>query len=118
MKTAVILLMTMFTLACGYGSNYNSKTMTTPAGASITISTLSPDSATPGAASFAMTINGSGFGTSSVVYFNAVAHSATYISGNQLMTTITASDVAGAGTFPVYVRSNGVNSNTMNFMVQ
>lgn len=118
MKTALILLATMFTLACGYGSNYNSSSMNTPAGASVTVTALSPDTAKPGSTAFVMTVNGSGFGTGSTVYFNMVAHSTTYVTGNQLMTTITASDVATAGTFPVYVRSNNSNSNTMNFMVQ
>jgi hypothetical protein len=118
MKTAIILLATMFTLGCGYGSNYKSMSTAPMPGASVTLSDLSPDSMKPGSAAFVMTINGSGFDTSSVAYFNGVAHSTTYISANQLMATITASDVAGTGTFPVYVRSNNANSNTMNFMVQ
>ena len=118
MKTALILLATTFTLACGYGMNYNASNPTMQPGAAVTLSDLSPDSAKPGSMAFTMTINGSGFGSSSVVYFNSVAHAATFISANQLMTTITASDVAGTGTFPVYVNSHNVNSNTMNFTVQ
>lgn len=117
MKTAIILIATVFTFGCGYGSNYKANPMTTPAGTSITISDLSPDSDKAAGAAFVMTVNGSGFGMDSTVYFNSVAHSTSYVTGSQLTTSISASDIASPGTIPVYVRSNNMNSNTMNFTV-
>jgi hypothetical protein len=101
---------------CGYGShNY----MNGGGGmGSPNIKQLVPGAATAGGPAFTLTINGSGFGTDSVVYWNAVAHTTMYASGNQVAAQITAADIMNAGTIPVYVRSGGMNSNSMIFTVQ
>jgi hypothetical protein len=72
---------------------------------------------TAGGQGFVLTINGTGFGTSSQVYWNGISHNSTYVTANQLTAMITASDIAQAGTIPVYVHSNGVNSNTVSFTI-
>jgi IPT/TIG domain-containing protein len=81
------------------------------------IADLVPASATAGMAAFMLTVNGSGFGTDAVVYWNGSAQTTTYISGNQVMAAISAAEVASKGTVPVYVLTGGHASNTMNFMV-
>jgi beta-glucanase (GH16 family) len=80
------------------------------------ITALVPSSLRVGAAPQRLSIKGSGFRTSSTVTFNGIAHPATFISSTQLTISLTASDLATAGTFPVIVtnpapgggRSNGV----------
>jgi hypothetical protein len=118
-KTLWLVLAVALTAAgCGgYGSNYNSTTNPPPSG-NVTISGLSPASATAGGSGFTLTVNGSGFGAGAVVYFNGNTRSTTYITTGQIMASIPASDIASAGDKPVYVRTGGNNSNTMQFNVK
>jgi predicted heme/steroid binding protein len=111
----VMLFAILLTAGCGYGSKYNSGPMM--GGAAAQITQLAPNTATAGGGAFTLTINGTGFTMSSAVYWNGVAHSAMYVTGNQITTVISASDIANPGMVPVYVRVNNVNSNTMNFTV-
>jgi trimeric autotransporter adhesin len=121
-----VLLLTILALGCGYGSNYNSKTGTMTNAPAIT--SLSPNNATVGAAQFTLTVTGSSFTSGSVIYWNNVSETTTFVSATSLTTTIPASDLMNAGTIPVFVRTtttaggyNGgtssQNSNTVNFTV-
>jgi len=114
-KIFVMSLAILLTLGCGYGSKYNSSPMM--GGATPQITQLAPNAAVAGNGGFILTVNGTGFTTSSVVFWNSVGHSANYVSGNQITATISASDIADPGMVPVYVRANNQNSNTMNFNV-
>jgi hypothetical protein len=134
MKTAFLLpptmvLLAIFTLGCGgYGSGSGSGSGAMAAGTPSVSAPLVPNIATAGSAAFTLTVNGSGFVGQSVVYWNAMAHSTTFVTSGQLTAPISASDIATAGTVPVYVRNPGgtgiymnqpaQNSNTVNFTVQ
>jgi uncharacterized protein (TIGR03437 family) len=81
---------------------------------------LSPSSATAGTSSLALTINGSGFIASTTVTFNGALHSPSLVNSGQLTITLTASDLATAGTFAVVVSNplpGGGNSKPVNFTV-
>lgn len=67
------------------------------------ITSLSPSSATAGAAAFTLTVNGSGFAGSSVVRWNGADRTTTFVSGSQLTAAIPASDVASAALATVTV---------------
>lgn len=110
----LLLALTLFTAGCGgsYGSNNMG------GGGSPTITSLAPSTVTPGSLAFPLTVNGSDFGTDAVVYWNSAALPSTYGTTAQVTATVSTADVATAGTFPVYVRSGGKNSNMMNFTVQ
>jgi hypothetical protein len=85
-----------------------------------TITSLSPASATVKATSQAVTINGTGFVSTSTVTYNGVAHTATYVSSAQLKITLSASDLATSGTYPVVVTNpapGGGVSNSASFTV-
>jgi hypothetical protein len=84
------------------------------------ITTFAPASLTAGAASQTLTINGTGFLTSSTVSYNAVAHTASYVSASQLTISLSAADLAAAGNFPVVVTNpapGGGSSAAVNFTV-
>ena len=87
----------------------------------LTITSLSPTSATAGAASQTLIINGTNFLSTSTVTYNAVAHTPTYVSSTELEITLSASDLwAGkAGSYPVIVANPapGGASNPVNFIV-
>jgi hypothetical protein len=81
------------------------------------MSQIVPNTATAGTAGFMLTVNGSGFSSNSVVYWNSMPLSTTFISGNQLIAGVPASEVAMPATVQVYVNSNGMASNMMKFTV-
>ena len=120
MKLFCILLLTTFVLGCGgYGSSNNPGM----GGGASNISQLVPNMSTHGDPAFTLTVNGTGFTSSSVVYWNGTSRPTTFVMANQLTAQISAADVANAATVPVYVRTTGgiygggTNSNTMNFTV-
>ncbi len=85
-----------------------------------TISSLSPSSATAGAAAQTLTIAGTNFMSGSTATYNGAAHTVTYVSATQITIPLTASDQAMGGTFAVVVTNptpGGGASNSMNFTV-
>jgi hypothetical protein len=68
-----------------------------------TISSLAPATTVAGSATFSLTVNGTGFGTGSVIRFNGVALTTNVVSATQLTAQVPASAVASAGNFPVTV---------------
>jgi len=115
MKLASLLLLVASTFGCGYGSSYNNMG-STPATVP-NISQLIPNSASAGHAGLVLTINGTGFGSDTVVYWNSRSRSTSYAAAKQLTTMLSASDVAAPGTASVYVQSHGQKSNTMTFNI-
>ena len=115
MKLASLLLLVASTFGCGYGSSYNNMG-STPATVP-NISQLIPNSASAGHAGLVLSINGTGFGSDTVVYWNSQSRSTSYAAANQLTTMLSASDVAAPGTASVYVQSHGQKSNTMTFNI-
>ena len=65
----------------------------------------------PGA--FTMEVKGSGFNSSSVVYFNGNARATSFVSDSTLNTQILSTDVSAAGNFPVWVSNGTTNSDTL-----
>jgi hypothetical protein len=116
MRLTIIVLALLAAVGCGYGSNNYNSTMGGARAPAITA--VLPNSVSAGSASFTLTVNGSNFGTDAVVYWNGIAHNSMYVSAAQVAAAIPASDVANAGMVPVYVRTGGVNSNTVTFNVQ
>jgi List-Bact-rpt repeat protein/centrosomal CEP192-like protein len=66
-------------------------------------SSLSPASAVAGSTGITLTVNGSGFVATSVVRWNGTARPTTVVSATQLRATISAADLASAGSVPVTV---------------
>ena len=116
-----ILLLTIITFGCGYGSHYNP--MTGGGMGAPNIQALVPNSMASGGSGFVLTINGTGFTGTSVVYWNASPRATTFVTASQLTAQISAADIASPAMVPVYVRATGgaygmgVNSNTMNFSI-
>jgi len=123
MKTISLLLLTILATGCsGYKAPMNTTTMSGVGAAQIT--SIVPSSASAGGPGFVMTVDGNGFASNSVVYFNNAAMTTTFVSGNQVQASIPASQIVMAGVKPVYVltvggiyNANNQASNMVNFMV-
>ena len=115
MKLKFVLLLLALTVGCGY-SNMGGNS-------ALRMDALVPNSGTAGGAPFILTVNGTGFNPSSVVYWNNSPRPTTFIMANQIAAQIPASDIAMTSTVNVHVRATGgiygggTNSNSMTFMV-
>ncbi len=69
------------------------------------ITSLSPASATAGGAAFTLTVNGTGFVSTSTVWWNGAQRTTQFTSATQLTASITAADIASAGTANVVVQN-------------
>jgi uncharacterized protein (TIGR03437 family) len=73
------------------------------------ITWLSPSSAAPGSAALTVNVYGQGFALASVVTWNGSARPTTFVSETQLQASITAADLATAGTAQVAVTNPAPN---------
>jgi Tol biopolymer transport system component len=85
------------------------------------ITSLSPTSATAGGAAFILTVNGSGFVSSSSINWNGTALSTTFHNGSVLTSSISAGEIASSGSAIVTVVNpasfGSIISNAVNFPI-
>jgi hypothetical protein len=91
----------VFLIGCGGGGGQPSSGTTQNPVPSI--ANISPTYVPAGSSSQTLSINGSGFVASSSVTFNGLAHAATLVSSQQLTITLSQSDLANPGNYPVAV---------------
>ncbi len=85
------------------------------------VTTLSPSSSVAGAAAQTMTITGTNFVAASTVTYGGAAHAATFVNSTQLTLSLSTSDQATAGTYPIVVTNptpGGGASSPVNFTIQ
>lgn len=83
-----------------------------------TVGSVFPSVATSGGPAFVLTVNGTGFLTSSTVFWGSTPLSTTYGSATRLTATVPASQLAAIGTPQVYVTTLGSASNSLTFTVR
>ncbi|MET4076454.1 IPT/TIG domain-containing protein [Hymenobacter sp. UYCo722] len=84
------------------------------------ITSLTPSTATAGSAGFTLTVNGTGFLSSTVINFNGTALATTFVSATQVAALVPASAVATVGTYAVTATNpapGGGTSAGVNFTV-
>jgi hypothetical protein len=84
------------------------------------LSSLSPAFTSMGGQGFTLTVNGAGFTAGSAVSWQATPLATQFVSGNQLVAQVPASDVATAGTSAITVQtpvSGGAESNVLQFEI-
>ena len=121
MRIRDLLLATLliFTLAFVSGCGYSRPA----AGVAPQLTTLAPPSTAAGGPAFTLTVNGSGFASGSIVYWNTTPRTTAYVSAAQLTAQITVADIMSMTTATVYVHTpggaygGGTNSNSVSFPV-
>lgn len=116
-STALLLVLaTLFSIGCGTSSkNGDPHTTLTTTFTPPSITLLSPNSVPVNSVPFALTVNGTNFGTDSIVFWNGIPHNAVVVTSKQLLVTLFPTDLTNFGLIPVYVRTAGLNSNTVDF---
>lgn len=94
LSVSCLLLIFALEAGCGGGSANVTPTPTPNSNPMPSISSLSPSSADVGSNSQSLTVNGTGFTTSSLISVNSVPHQATFVSSQQLTTTLTQADMS------------------------
>jgi hypothetical protein len=118
MRLFSLLLLVSLGVGCGAGTRTPSNDPRAGFGFSPpSINALTPNSSPVNSVPFTMTIQGSNFGTDAVVFWNGTAQHTTFISSSQLLVTVTDTDLMFAGLTQVFVRTGGLNSNTLDFNV-
>ena len=98
------------------GATSNALTFTISA--PLSLSSLSPNSATAGGAAFILTVNGSGFLAGATVQWNGSALSTSFIGASQLTASVSATQIASQGTASVTVQNpGGATSNALTFTI-
>ena len=115
MRYIGLLLMTLLAIGCGSGITGSDQRPLSVISTPPSITELSPTSVPVNSVPFTMTVNGSDFGTDAIVFWNGAPLRTIFITSKQLMATLTETDLMFAGSIPVYVRTAGLNSNTVTF---
>jgi hypothetical protein len=115
MRLISVLLVSLLTIGCGTGSDPHGLKISKFSPPSIT--ELVPNSVPVNSVPFAMTVNGTNFLTDATVFWNGTPLSTMFVTSNQLVANLQATDLTTFGLIPVYVRTGGQNSNTVDFDV-
>ncbi len=114
-KHLALFALALIVVACGSGgSPAPSSPSPPPSNPLPSVSSLSPDNTLVGGADFTLTVNGSGFISSSVIRWNGSDRTTTFVSSVQLTATVPASDIAAAGTAQVTVFTPSPGGGTSN----
>jgi hypothetical protein len=117
MRYISLLLAGLLTLGCGMSSENHDPHSVGSGFFPPSITTLTPNSVPVNSVPFTMTIDGSNFGTDAVVFWNGTPQFTIFLTSKQLIANVTETDLMFAGLVPIYVRTGGLNSNTMDFNV-
>lgn len=118
MRCIALLLASLALLGCGNGStNKTDPHEIVAVLAPPSITALSPASTRVNSVPFFLTVNGANFGPDALAFLNGVPQHTVFITSKQLMIALTPTDLDFAGQVPVYVRTGGQNSNTVDFDV-
>ena len=106
------LLLCLLTVGCGYGSNHHPMSGATPK-----IIQLTPQNVIADSGGFTLTIEGTGFTSGSIVYWNNIALVATLNSSTLLTVGVSPTLIANAGSVSINVHTHRGNSNAMMFNI-
>lgn len=117
MRLSLVCLAALLAVGCGTGTVSRPRMLVGSATFPPVLTMLSPGTAPVNSPTFTLTAVGNNFGPDAVLYWNGVPTSTTLINSKELMAQITDLDLQTAGAVPVFIRTGGQNSNTINFDV-
>jgi hypothetical protein len=117
MRFTSVIFASLLAFGCGTGSGNDPHGLKTSTFSPPSITELVPNSVPVNSVPFALTVNGTNFLTDAIVVWNGTPLSTTFVSSNQLVAVLGATNLMNAGLIRVYVRTGGLNSNTVDFDV-
>ena len=116
----LLSLVLLVVLASGCGSGPANRNQSPHVGFGVfppSITQLTPSTAPVNSVPFTMTVDGTNFGADATVFWNGTPQQTMFISANQLLAAVTATDLTFGGLNHVFVRTGGMNSNAVDFDV-
>ena len=113
---SLVVAVTLISAGCGNASGTD-PFKTTANFQPPSIASLTPDSVPVNSVAFTMGITGLNFGTDAVVFWHGTPRFTRFVNSTTLQVSVTETDLQYAGLVPIYVRTAGLNSNTVNFDV-
>jgi hypothetical protein len=117
MRFTSVIFASLLAFGCGTGSGNDPHGLKTSTFSPPSITGLVPNSVPVNSVPFALTVNGTNFLTDAIVVWNGTPLSTTSVTSNQLVAVLGATNLMNAGLVRVYVRTGGLNSNTVDFDV-
>ncbi|HEX6503112.1 MAG TPA: IPT/TIG domain-containing protein [Terriglobales bacterium] len=117
MRLSLVLFALVLLTGCGAGSGNRSRVRVGSGVFPPAITMLSPNTVPVGSPGFTITVVGDNFGPDALLYWNGAPASTILVNSKQLMAQITNIDLQTVGLVPIFVRTAGQNSNTVDFQV-
>jgi IPT/TIG domain len=117
MRFTSVILASLLAFGCGTGSGNDPHGLKTTNFSPPSITELVPNSVPVNSVPFAFTVDGTNFLTDALVVWNGTPLSTAFVSSNQLVAVLGATNLMNVGLIRVYVRTGGLNSNTVDFDV-
>jgi hypothetical protein len=117
MRFTSVIFASLLAFGCGTGSGNDPHGLKGSTFSPPSITELVPNSVPVNSVPFALTVNGTNFLTDAIVVWNGTPLSTTSVTSNQLVAVLGATNLMNAGLVRVYVRTGGLNSNTVDFDV-
>ena len=118
LPAALLVLFILISLGCGSPSHNPNATqgpLRVISSSPPSITTLLPNSAPVNSVPFSLEVDGTNFDTNAVVFWNGTPLFTTFGNSQQLFANVTSANLTLAGMIQVYVRTDGLNSNTVEF---
>jgi len=116
MRFTGLSLAILFAVGCGAGGR-DPHTMFGTSFTPPALMQLSPSSVPVNSVPFTLIVNGANFGRDALVFWNDVPQSTRFLSSQQLQVAVTEADLMQFGLAHIFVRTGGLNSNTVDFDV-
>jgi hypothetical protein len=116
MRFTGLSLAILLTVGCGAGGR-DPHTMFGTGFTPPALMELSPRSVPVNSVPFTLIVNGAHFAPDAVVFWNDVPQSTRFLSPQQLQVAVTEADMMQFGLAHIFVRTGGLNSNTVDFDV-
>jgi len=118
LPASLLVLFILISLGCGspsHNPNASHGTFKVFSSSPPSITTLLPNSAPVNSVPFTMEVDGANFDADAVVFWSGTPLFTTFVNSQQLLANLTSTNLVLAGTVHVYVRTDGLNSNTVEF---
>ena len=118
LPASLLVLFILITLGCGnpsHNPNATPGTFKVFSSSPPSVTSLLPNSAPVNSVPFTMEVNGTNFDADAVVFWNGTPLFTTFVNSQQLLADLTSTKLMLAGMVQVYVRTDGLNSNTAEF---
>jgi hypothetical protein len=117
-SAGLLVLFSLITMGCGspsHSPNNSNGPIRVLSASPPSIAALSPNGAPVNSVPFTIEVDGANFLPDAIVFWNGTPLFTTFVNSQQLLADLTTTNLMFAGMIKIYVRTGGLNSNTVEF---